>query len=29
VLFVPPVTQRTFCAIDYDNWPWGEQGHIS
>ncbi len=25
VIFVPPVTQRSFCAIDFGQWPWGEQ----
>ena len=25
VIFVPPVIHRTFCPIDFANWPWGEQ----
>ena len=25
VIFIPPVTMKTWCKPNYDNWPFGEQ----
>ena len=25
VVFIPPVTMKTWCKPNYDNWPFGEQ----
>ena len=25
VIFVPPMKYKTFCAVNYQGWPWSEQ----
>ena len=25
VIFMPPVTMKTWCKVNYENWPFGEQ----